>query len=122
MKKKCLAALMMVTVLALTACGAKETTEDSHQTEEQVTDTADETTAEASPGSSPPSSSDISNSSPVSPFLSGSLLSARIIRTPVIHSRINVFTFSLLRYMFHLPLTPAYNTESSAPIRVRHVA
>ena len=39
MKKKCLAALMMVTVLALTACGAKETTEDSHQTEEQVTDT-----------------------------------------------------------------------------------
>ena len=48
MKKKCLAALMMVTVLALTACGAKETTEDSHQTEEQVTDTADETTAEAS--------------------------------------------------------------------------
>ena len=42
MKKKCLAALMMVTVLALTACGAKETTE------EQVTDTVDETTAEAS--------------------------------------------------------------------------
>ena len=48
MKKKCLAAFMMVTVLTLTACGAKETTEDSQQAEEQVTDTADETTAEAS--------------------------------------------------------------------------
>ena len=33
MKKKCLAAFMMVTVLTLTACGAKETTEDSQQTE-----------------------------------------------------------------------------------------
>ena len=48
MKKKCLAAFMMVTVLTLTACGAKETTEDSQQAEEQVTDTADKTTAEAS--------------------------------------------------------------------------
>ena len=48
MKKKYLAVFMMATALTLTACGAKDTAEDSQQAEEQVTDTADETTAEAS--------------------------------------------------------------------------
>ena len=39
---------MLTTALVLTACGGKETTGDSQQTEEQVTEAADENTAESS--------------------------------------------------------------------------